>query len=65
MDLNSYSAFVDYEDNFNNSDTRNVTIINDTYAEYTDSTKEKVGALELLKIDGDQYIVDCSFDDLD
>ncbi len=65
MDLKPYSAFIDYEDYFENSDTRNVTVINDTYAEYTDSFKEKVGALELLKIDGDQYIVDCSFDDLD
>jgi hypothetical protein len=26
---------------------------------------EKVGALELIEIDGDQYIVDCSFDDMD
>lgn len=65
MEMKSYSAFIDYDDYFKNSDDRNVKMINDTYAEYTDSFNEKVGALELLKIDGDEYIVDCSFDDMD
>lgn len=64
MELNSYSSFVDYDDYFENSDDRQVKIINGTCAEYTDSMKDKAGALELIKIDGDQYIVDCSFDDL-
>ena len=65
MDLKPYSTFIDYDDYFKKSDTRDVKMINGTYAEYTDSFKEKVGALELLKIDGDEYIVDCSFDSLD
>ena len=30
------------------------------FNEYTDSLKDKVGALELIKVDGDVYIVDCS-----
>ena len=58
-------TFIDYEDYFEKNDDREVKIINGTYAEYTDSLKDKVGALELLKIDDDVYIVDCSFDDLD
>ena len=65
MDMKFYSTFIDYDDYFKKSDTRDVKMINDTYAEYTDSFKEKVGALELLKIDGEEYIVDCSFDNLD
>ena len=65
MEMKSYSAFIDFDDYFKSDDNREVKMINETYAEYTDSFKEKVGALELLKIDGDQYIVDCSFDGLD
>jgi hypothetical protein len=42
-----------------------VKIINGTYAEYVDTFKEKAGALEIIKIDGDQYIIDSSFDDDD
>ncbi len=64
MEMNSYSAFVDYDDYFEKNDDREVKIINGTYAEYTDSLKDKVGALELIKVDGDVYIVDCSFDDM-
>lgn len=65
MEMNSYSAFVDYDDYFEKNDDREVKIINGTYAEYTDSLKDKVGALELIKVDGDVYIVDCSFDNPD
>lgn len=64
MEMKWYSDFIDHDDYFNNTDDRKVEMINDTYAEYTDSFKENVGALELIKIDGDKYIVDCSFDDL-
>ncbi|WP_405265969.1 hypothetical protein [Methanobrevibacter sp.] len=35
---------------------------NGTYAEYFDLVNEKSGALEIIKTDGDQYIVDSSFD---
>lgn len=65
MDMRSYSAFIDYEDYFVKNDNRDVKIINGTYAQYNDSVKDKVGALELLKIDDDVYIIDCSFDDAD
>ena len=65
MDLKPYSTFIDYDDYFKTNDDRNVTIINETYAEYTDSFKEKSGALEIIKIDGDEYLIDCSYDDLD
>ena len=47
------------------NDDRNVTIINETYAEYTDSFKDKSGTLEIIKIDGDEYLIDCSYDELD
>jgi hypothetical protein len=59
-----YSSFVDHDDYFKNSDDYKVKI-NGTYAEYSNEMMEKVGALELIEIDGDQYIVDCSFDDMD
>ncbi|MDO5820754.1 MAG: hypothetical protein Q4Q32_02940 [Methanobrevibacter sp.] len=65
MDLKPYSTFIDYDDYFKTNDDRNVTIINETYAEYTDSFKEKSGALEIIKIDGDEYLIDCSYDELD
>lgn len=65
MDMHSYSAFMDHDDYFENSDDRQVNIINGTYAEYVDTFKEKAGALEIIKIDGDQYIIDSSFDDDD
>lgn len=65
MDLKPYSTFIDYDNYFKTNDDRNVTIINETYAEYTDSFKEKSGALEIIKIDGDEYLIDCSYDDLD
>ena len=51
MDLKPYSTFIDYDDYFKTNDDRNVTIINETYAEYTDSFKDKSGALEIIKID--------------
>lgn len=62
MEMNTYSAFVDHDDYFNTTDDRQVKIINDTYAEYFDSVKERSGALEIVKIDDDQYIVDSFFD---
>ncbi|MEE0925798.1 MAG: hypothetical protein U0L35_08890 [Methanobrevibacter sp.] len=65
MDLKPYSTFIDYDDYFKTNDDRNVTIINETYAEYTDSFKDKSGALEIIKIDGDEYLIDCSYDELD
>lgn len=65
MDMHSYSAFIDHDDYFENSDDSQVKIINGTYAEYVDTFKEKAGALEIIKIDGDQYIIDSSFDDDD
>ena len=64
MDMKWYSSFVDHDDYFKNSDDYKVKI-NGTYAEYSKEMMEKVGALELIEIDGDQYIVDCSFDDMD
>ncbi len=65
MDMKTYSAFIDYDDYFKSTEDRDVKMINDTYAQYTDSFKDEVGALEIVKIDGDEYIVICSFDDLD
>ena len=65
MDLKPYSTFIDYDDYFKTNDDRNVTIINETYAEYTDSFKDKSGTLEIIKIDGDEYLIDCSYDELD
>jgi len=65
MDLKPYSTFIDYDDYFKTNDDRNVTIINETYAEYIDSFKDKSGALEIIKIDGDEYLIDCSYDELD
>ncbi len=65
MEMSSYSSFIDYDDYFKNTDDRQVKIINGTYAEYVDLVNEKSGALEIIKIDGDQYIVDSSFDDDD
>ena len=65
MDLKPYSTFIDYDDSFKTNDDRNVTIINETYAEYTDSFKDKSGTLEIIKIDGDEYLIDCSYDELD
>lgn len=65
MEMNSYSSFIDHDDYFEDSDERQVKIINGTYAEYIDTFKEKAGALEIVKIDGEQYIVDSSFDDDD
>ena len=65
MDLKPYSTFIDYDDYFKTNDDRKVTIINETYAEYTDSFKDKSGALEIIKIDGDEYLIDCSYDELD
>lgn len=65
MNMESYSSFVDYDDYFKNSSDRKVEIINGTFAKYTDSFKDEVGALELLEIDDDQYIVSCSFDGLE
>ncbi len=65
MDLKPYSTFIDYDDYFKTNDDRNVKIINETYAEYTDSFKDKSGALEIIKIDGDEYLIDCSYDELD
>ena len=62
MEMNTYSSFVDHDDYFNTTDDRQVKIINDTYAEYFDSVKERSGALEIVKIDDDQYIVDSFFD---
>ena len=62
MDMHSYSAFIDHDDYFENSDDRQVKIINGTYAEYFDLVNEKSGALEIIKTDGGQYIVDFSFD---
>lgn len=62
MEMNTYSEFVDHDDYFNNTDDRQVKIINDTYAEYFDSVKERSGALEIIKIEDDQYIVDSFFD---
>ena len=62
MEIDSYSASVDHDDYFENSDDRQVKIINGTYAEYFDWVNEKSGALEIIKTDGDQYIVDSSFD---
>ena len=65
MSMDSYSSFVDYDSHFKSGDDRKVEIINGTFAKYTDSFKDEVGALELLKIGDDQYIVCCSFDGLD
>ena len=65
MDLKPYSTFIDYDDYFKTNDDRNVTIINETYAEYIDSFKDKSGTLEIIKIDGDEYLIDCSYDELD
>ena len=62
MEMNTYSSFVDHDDYFNTTDDRQVKIINDTYAEYFDSVKERSGALEIVKIDDDQYVVDSFFD---
>ena len=62
MEMDSYSASVDHDDYFENSDDRQVKIINGTYGEYFDLVNEKSGALEIIKTDGDQYIVDFSFD---
>jgi hypothetical protein len=61
MEMDSYSAFIDYDDYFKSEDDRQVEIINDTYAQYFDSDDKKAGALEIIKVDGDQYIVDSSF----
>lgn len=65
MNMESYDSFVDYDDYFKNSDDRKVEMINGTFAKYTDSFKEEVGALELLEIDDDKYVVSCTFDGLD
>lgn len=62
MEMDIYNAFVDHDNYFKNTDDRKVKIINGTYAEYYDSFKEKTGALEIIKIDGDQYVIDSSFD---
>ena len=62
MEMDSYSSFVDHDDYFENNDDRQVKIINGTYAEYFDSVKEKSGVLEIIKVDGDQYVVDSFFD---
>ena len=56
---------MDHDDYFKNSSDREVKIINGTYAEYKDSMKDNVGAVEILKIDDDQYLVYCSFDGAD
>ncbi|WP_462316356.1 hypothetical protein [Methanobrevibacter sp.] len=61
MEMDSYNAFIDYDDHFKSEDDRQVEIINDTYAKYFDSDDKKAGALEIIKVDGDQYIVDSSF----
>lgn len=61
MEMDSYSAFIDYDDHFKSEDDRQVEIINGTYAKYYDSDDKKAGALEIIKVDGDQYIVDSSF----
>ena len=65
MDMKSYSTFMDHDDYFKNSSDREVKIINGTYAEYKDSMKDNVGAVEILKIDDEQYLIYCSFDGAD
>lgn len=65
MEMDLYSSFVDHDDYFKSDDGRKVEIINGTFAKYIDSSDDEVGALELLKIDGDQYIVHCTFKDMD
>lgn len=65
MELESYESSADYDDYFKNSEDRKVETINGTYAKYTDSFKEEVGALELLEIDDEQYVVSCTFDGLE
>lgn len=65
MNMKGYALLWDYDNNFEKSDGREVNIINKTYAEYIDSTEGKVGALEIIKIDGEYYLVDCFYDGLD
>lgn len=64
MRMDSYSEFIDYDDKFKNNDNYDVKV-NDTFAQYTNKLEEKVGVLEIVKIDGDKYLVECSFDELE
>ena len=57
MEIDSYSASVDHDDYFENSDDRQVKIINGTYAEYFDLVNEKSGALEIIKTDGTNILL--------
>lgn len=64
MDMKSYSSFMDYDDYFNSTDDKKVQI-NGTHAEYVDNAFKKVGAAELVEIDGETYVVYCTYDKLD
>lgn len=64
MRMDSYSEFIDYDDKFKNNDNYDVKV-NGTFAQYTNKLEEKVGVLEIVKIDGDKYLVECSFDELE
>ena len=64
LSINSYDKEYDYDLLFSDDGEYTVSVLGDT-AEYTDKLVDHVGVLEIVEIDGEDYVVECYFDGTD
>lgn len=64
LSVNSYDKELDYNTIFKDEGDYSVTVLGDT-AEYKDKLVNHVGVLEIVEIDGEDYVVECYFNGSD